>query len=319
MSNNIIPDASSVWSPSTTPPNTPPQPRKGELQARHVIPDNQIEKRSTVDGVRSLVHKLRNQEQENEKLRDENQKLQKEIIDLGEKFQNSIAAARQQIQETNQALENTQKTIQANEEMMKLVNFLLGKNDKNIIFLNILSQRVNDLSLLISSRGLNKEKAKVALTEQVEVFNTLMNQFLELKILEDIVALNNEIKDYDNPQIANNEEEQNQLSVEELISIRDNTIDVFNRCMKKLRKFSDRLKDLLIKADPEDSRLQPGLVKNLKAYVIGAKEYTAKRIFALPGDEGFIATPDLLVVPKNWEYKPAVAFEEKKAIQEVAN
>ncbi|QLH35045.1 MAG: hypothetical protein HWD61_01940 [Parachlamydiaceae bacterium] len=93
----------------------------------------------------------------------------------------------------------------------------------------------------------------------------------------------------------------------EVAKLNDKTRVIFNRCMVKLGEMSDLLKDLLIKANPTDSRLPAtGLVTPL------FRTYTSARIFKIPGgDQPFQATKDTLQAPADWVYEESIAEDPK--------
>lgn len=291
-----------------TPPGTPPSPRR-EWQGREVVNSNSIP-------TNPLLEKIKIVKEENETVRAENKELrakveafetlQKKNQELSEKVQN-LSLRNETV---SKQLEDTEKKIESNQRAATLLQSLMesDRNDGEITFAKPVDELVlldykiaascSKTQMAIANLLLSKdvEEARTNIEKRVASFNKHIIRLIESKTLDLIIENNQAIK---------------QQSDGDLIKLRNNKIVSFNQCMVDLRRLSDCLKDFLKAIDPKDTRLPP-TGYHLTSIFGNPPEFTAKRIFVLPGPDGFTATADTLQLPENWEHKPAVAFLPKE-------
>lgn len=162
--------------------------------------------------------------------------------------------------------------------------------DKRAALLKRIAAKVEDLHTVLAV-SYSAEENKQHLQFYVGKFNKFKKELIEEQDILQTILGDNRVTPND----------------AEVAKLNDKTRVIFNRCMVKLGEMSDLLKDLLIKANPTDSRLPAtGLVTPL------FRTYTSARIFKIPGgDQPFQATKDTLQAPADWVYEESIAEDPK--------
>lgn len=222
----------------------------------------------------------------------ENEKKVRELTEENGKL-------RLKVQELEEKKEEEKKAEEKGLEILKIKKEQNGQfKDDYILLWKKISSLKNKIELACQIHNHNPtvqlELAKKDFETFVTKFNELKKQWIDIKILDQIIEVNKAIS-------ANNNKES------DLISSLNELLYKFNSISNEFKDCSNKLKEMLIAIYPDDARL-PATGTFTKLF----NSYTKSRIFTLPGGENLQVDEKTVELPIDWEYVVSEIYVKKE-------